>query len=139
MTKNDQLHELVTSLSKNEKGYFKKYCKMYSSQQDQKYLKLFEAVDGVEDYSDKLIKQKLKGEIEERKLPVLKNYSKHGRSAFGRRRCYGVLNSASCLNILVVLPNLILEEFACTLGAQLAPVDMPVHNQFVSWTRSGLR
>ncbi len=74
MTKNDQLHELVHSLSKNEKGYFKKYCKMYSSQQDQKYLKLFEAVDGVENYSDKLIKQKLKGEIEERKLAVLKNY-----------------------------------------------------------------
>ena len=74
MTKADQLHELIHSLSKNEKGYFKKYCNLYSVQKNPKYLKLFEAIDKEEVYSDKVILQKLEGIIEEKKLWVQKNY-----------------------------------------------------------------
>ncbi len=74
MNKSDQLQELVLSLSKNEKGYFKKYCRMYSSQQDQKYLKLFELVDNDKGYSDKVILKKLNGEVDNKRLAVLKNY-----------------------------------------------------------------
>ena len=74
MTKTDQLQELILSLSMNEKGYFKKYCKMYSSQKDQKYLKLYEVMEKEKAYNEKTIFKKLKGEVEEKKLPTLKNY-----------------------------------------------------------------
>ena len=68
MKRTDQLHELIQSLSKNEKGYFKKYCSIYSTQKDQKYLRLFDLIDREKDYEDSTIIRKFKGELDENKL-----------------------------------------------------------------------
>ena len=77
MIKQDQLHELIHSMSTSEKGYFKKYCKMYSSQKDQKYLKLYEVMGKEKDYNEQVFLKKLKGEVNARVLPALKNYLYH--------------------------------------------------------------
>jgi hypothetical protein len=71
------LFELIKSLSKSEKSYFKKYSRMYSYD-DIAYIKLF---DGIErqvkkgnGYDEDILKKTFKGEKFVNQLPVAKNF-----------------------------------------------------------------
>lgn len=72
--KRDALQELIQSMSRNEKGYFKKYCGQYSSQKDQKYLLLFDAMERQQEYNEQDLLKKLIGQIGADKLSHFKNY-----------------------------------------------------------------
>ena len=72
--KNDSLFTLIKSLNKNEKGYFKKNSRLYSTTKENNYLTLFEVIDKMEVYDEKELKLRLKGEKWIKHLPTLKNY-----------------------------------------------------------------
>jgi hypothetical protein len=72
MAKKDLLFDLIRSLSKAEKRYFKLYCKQ--SETDSNYLRLFEAIDTKKEYDEKSLRKKFKGEAFTRQLHVTKNY-----------------------------------------------------------------
>jgi hypothetical protein len=75
MAKNSQLFELVKSLSKSEKRYFKLFCRQYNSGSN--YLKLFEAIDAQNEYDETTIKKKFRKETFCKQLHVTKNYLHH--------------------------------------------------------------
>ena len=72
MTKKEALFVLIKSLSRNEKRYFKLFCRRETSGEN--YLKLFEAIDKQNIYDEKRIKEKFKKEKFVRQLHVTKNY-----------------------------------------------------------------
>lgn len=72
MKKPDALHELIRSLGKHEKVYFKMDASRREG--DKKYLKLFDAIDGQKTYDERFLRKKLKGEALLRQLPVARNY-----------------------------------------------------------------
>ena len=57
----DILFQLIKSLEKSEKRHFKLYIKRSSSREDLKIIQLFDAIDKVKDYDEKLILKKLPG------------------------------------------------------------------------------
>ena len=63
MKKNDRLFDLIRSLTKNEKGYFKKFSLAYSQKEDSnQYIQLFDAIDRQKEYDeDPLIEKFAKG------------------------------------------------------------------------------
>lgn len=72
MKKQDQLFELIKSLSKGEKRYFKLFASIHSG--ESKYMKLFEAIHKMDTYSEATIVKKFKGETFLKQLGVTKNY-----------------------------------------------------------------
>ena len=72
MTKKESLHSLIHSLTRNEKRYFKVFCK--ASGKGQNYLKLFEAIEKQETYDETAIRKKFQGASFLRQLHVTKNY-----------------------------------------------------------------
>ncbi len=74
MTPKDDLFRLIKSLSKNEKGYFKKQAFNSTTAKNSNYLKLFDAIDRQSEYNEKLIKQKFRNEKFVKQLHVAKNY-----------------------------------------------------------------
>lgn len=72
--KNDSLFDLIKSLNKNEKGYFKKNSRLYSTTKENNYLVLFDVIDKMEVYDEKELKLRLKGEKWIKHLPSLKSY-----------------------------------------------------------------
>lgn len=79
-TVSDDLFRLVKSLSKPEKGYFKKFAAKNTSGAKnasgtkQNYILLFEAIDEMESYDEELLKRKLKSESFVKQLAVYKVY-----------------------------------------------------------------
>ena len=69
----DILFQLVHSLEKSEKRHFKLYIKRNSAKQDLKIIKLFDALDKLEEYDDKLLLKKMPG-ISKTQLANLKNH-----------------------------------------------------------------
>jgi hypothetical protein len=69
----DILFQLVHSLEKSEKRHFKLYIKRSSSKQDLKIIQLFDALDKLEEYDDKLLLKKMPG-ISKTQLANLKNH-----------------------------------------------------------------
>lgn len=65
----DALHELIHSLTPNEKGYFKKNAGGSAN-----YIKLFDAMDAQHSYDEAAIKKKFKGEKFIIQFSVAKNY-----------------------------------------------------------------
>jgi hypothetical protein len=57
------LFQLIKSMSRTEKAYFKKRLVGGSSKGDKAYLKLFEVMDKMEEEDDKLLQKKLKGKV----------------------------------------------------------------------------
>ena len=57
----DTLFQLIQSLEKAEKRHFKLYIKRSSSKEDLKIIKLFDAMDKLNDYDEKLLLKKLPG------------------------------------------------------------------------------
>ncbi len=74
MIHTDDLFQLIRSLSKNEKGYFKKYVSKHIVGEQNNYVRLFDAIDHQESYDEKKIKLQFKGEIFIKHFPSEKNY-----------------------------------------------------------------
>lgn len=72
MSRIDPLYELIRSLSKSEKRYFKLFAGMQG--RDKKYLRLFDAIDQLEEYDEELLKQQFDREKFIRQFSVAKNY-----------------------------------------------------------------
>lgn len=69
----DILFQLIHSLEKSEKRHFKLYIKRNSSKEDLKIVQLFDALDRMQEYDEKLLLKKLPG-IEKPQLSNLKTH-----------------------------------------------------------------
>ena len=69
----DTLFQLIHSLEKSEKRHFKLYIKRSSTKEDLKIVQLFDALDKLSDYDEKLLLKKLAG-IEKPQLSNLKTH-----------------------------------------------------------------
>ncbi len=69
----DILFQLIHSLEKSEKRHFKLYIKRSSTKEDLKIVQLFDALDKLNDYDEKLLLKKLPG-IEKPQLSNLKTH-----------------------------------------------------------------
>ena len=69
----DDLYQLIKSLSRNEKGYFKKYARSIGGS-DVLYVKLFEVIDALPDYDETLLQKKVRRESFAKHLAATKNY-----------------------------------------------------------------
>jgi len=70
-----ELFQLIKSLDRNEKGYFKKYALLNGSQgNSNNYIRLFDAIDAMKEYNEAELKKKFKGEKFIVQLHVTKNY-----------------------------------------------------------------
>ncbi len=69
----DTLFQLIHSLEKSEKRHFKLYIKRSSAKEDLKIVKLFDALDKLPDYDEKMLLKKLPG-IEKPQLSNLKSH-----------------------------------------------------------------
>src|SRR5688572_26925876 len=69
----DTLFQLIHSLEKAEKRHFKLYIKRSSSKEDLKIVQLFDALDKLQEYDEKLLLKKLTG-IEKPQLSNLKTH-----------------------------------------------------------------
>ncbi len=72
MPRTDSLHQLIRSLSKSEKRYFKLFAGMQGG--DKKYVRLFDAIDRQEVYDAGKIRAAFEAEKFVRQLSVAKNY-----------------------------------------------------------------
>ena len=73
METRDHLFELIKSLSKSEKGYFKKINSFHVKGKKNNYMLLFDAIDKMDTYSDRLLKLQMHGRAV-KQLPFLKHY-----------------------------------------------------------------
>lgn len=71
--KADHLHQLVRSLSKSEKGYFRKLTLVHGSS-ERNYLRLFDAISNMEEYDEGRLRAEFRGEAFMKQLAVAKNY-----------------------------------------------------------------
>ncbi len=69
----DILFQLIHSLEKSEKRHFKLYIKRSSGKEDLKIIQLFDAIDKMQDYDEKLLLKKLPGT----EKPQLSNLKTH--------------------------------------------------------------
>src|SRR5580698_4289409 len=69
----DTLFQLIHSLEKSEKRHFKLYIKRSSTKEDLKIVQLFDALDKLNDYDEKVLLKKLPG-IEKPQLSNLKTH-----------------------------------------------------------------
>lgn len=69
----DTLFQLIKSLIKSEKRHFKLYIKRSSAKEDLKIIRLFDALDRMNEYDEKILLEKLKG-ITKPQLNNLKNH-----------------------------------------------------------------
>lgn len=74
MKQSDDLFQLVKSMSKSEKGYFKKFASKHTIGEKNIYVKLFDGVDSLKEYDEEKLKSKFKGEKFADKLYSTKNY-----------------------------------------------------------------
>ncbi len=70
----DDLFVLIRSLSRTEKGYFKKYAQQHVKGEKNTYMRLFEALDGQYKYDEARIKRKFEGEKFIKQLSFTKQY-----------------------------------------------------------------
>lgn len=74
MQNQDDLFLLVKSLTKNEKGYFKKLYAAFETGKDKDFLLLFDLLDESAEYDEAVLKKKLGRETKQLNFAVLKNY-----------------------------------------------------------------
>lgn len=74
MKASDDLFQLIKSMSRSEKGYFKKFASKHTSGGGNIYLRLFDAVDDLDAYDENELKRRFKGERFTDKLYSTKNY-----------------------------------------------------------------
>lgn len=73
MTPSEDLYSLIKSLSRNEKGYFKKYASRHVLKDGNRYVELFDAVDAQEKYDEAKIKSAF-GKKRSKNFASEKNY-----------------------------------------------------------------
>jgi hypothetical protein len=73
MENHDHLYELIKSLTKSEKGYFKKVNSFHVKGDQNNYMLLFDAIDKMEKYNEAALKKQLNGHLGSQ-LPFLKHY-----------------------------------------------------------------
>lgn len=77
-TSSDDLHKLIHSLSKTEKGYYKKFAKRFGGKdEDNNYIKIFDAIAVMEEYNEAKLKDKFKKESFVKHFPVIKQHLYH--------------------------------------------------------------
>lgn len=74
MKQSNELFLLIKSMTRNEKGYFKKFATVNSKKGEGNYLRLFDCIDEMEEYDEKLIKRKFAKEKFIAQLNVTKLY-----------------------------------------------------------------
>lgn len=74
MKTSEALYELIHSLTKNEKRYFKMYCSGLSGRDGSNYLLLFEALERQKEYDGEALKRSLKKPSLVKNLSSEKNY-----------------------------------------------------------------
>lgn len=74
MKTSDALFKLIKSLSKSEKGYFKKYANFHVRNEQNNYTRIFDAIDGQSEYDEKRLLKKFAGERLVNQFAVAKNY-----------------------------------------------------------------
>jgi hypothetical protein len=72
MRSTNELFQLIKSLTKNEKRYFRMYASMQKG--DKIYLRLFDEISRQKVYNEEMIKEKLSGEKFIKQLSFIKNY-----------------------------------------------------------------
>jgi hypothetical protein len=70
----NNLHQLIKSLSAPEKGYIKKHAMLHVIGEQNKYIKIFDAIDKQKVYDEKEIIRKFTGEPTLNNFAVAKNY-----------------------------------------------------------------
>ncbi len=73
-TPSDDLFQLIKSLTRQEKRYFKLYASRHAIEGQNKYVLLFDAIDQQESYDEAAIKEQFEHEAFVRQLHVVKNY-----------------------------------------------------------------
>lgn len=73
-TASDELFQLVKSLTKQEKRYFKLYASRHVIGEKNKYLLLFDAIDAQKEYDESALRKKFSKEAFVKQLHVIKNY-----------------------------------------------------------------
>ncbi len=74
MPTSDALHELIKSLEPTEKRHFKIFAKRHILNGENQYLSLFEVVEKMPEYEDRLVRQRLGKTRFAENLPSSKNY-----------------------------------------------------------------
>lgn len=75
MSNQDTVHQLIKTMSRTEKAYFKKYARKQQREKDDFYFKLFDAIDQQEVYdSDLLLKKFRKKKTTSKQLSIAKHY-----------------------------------------------------------------
>jgi hypothetical protein len=74
MKSSDDLYQLIKSLTRNEKGYFKKSAGMHVIGTQNNYVRLFDAIDNQSEYDEQKLVQHFKGETFIQHLPSEKIY-----------------------------------------------------------------
>ena len=75
--KHDRLFDLIKSLNRNEKGYFRKFSRIHSSSIDRNYIELFDFIDKMQLYDERAVKTSFHNAKWINHLPVLKSYLFH--------------------------------------------------------------
>lgn len=73
-TVSDDLFRLIKSLTKSEKGFFKKFAARNTPGETNNYIILFDAVDNMPAYDEEILRKALKNTTFARQIPVYKNY-----------------------------------------------------------------
>ncbi len=68
----EELFQLIKSLDKNEKRYFRLQAGFQEGEKS--YLKLFDALDSMKEYEEEVLQKKLKGQKFLKQLPVVRHY-----------------------------------------------------------------
>ncbi len=74
MGASDDLFQLIKSMSRSEKGYFKKYASKHTIGEKNSYVKLFDAIDAQAAYDEDALKQKFRNDRFVSSLYSTKNY-----------------------------------------------------------------
>src|SRR5438128_7801357 len=74
MTPSNELFLLIKSLSRAEKGYFKKFAFSNSSSGNSKYLRIFNEMELQNTYNEKALKEKIEDDISAKNFPAAKLY-----------------------------------------------------------------
>ncbi|MCW3126036.1 MAG: hypothetical protein JWO03_1694 [Bacteroidetes bacterium] len=74
MKKTDRLFDLIRSLTRNEKGYFKKFSFIYSKEENNLYVKLFDLIDRQREYDEEALIAKFAKGKKNYNLSTAKNF-----------------------------------------------------------------
>jgi len=74
MKKKDFLHDLIKSLTQNEKRFLKIYASRHTIGDKNNYVKLFESIGRLKEYDEEKLRRKIKGESFLGHLSAAKNY-----------------------------------------------------------------